>query len=49
MYFRISLADYLILQVKPRELDGENIGLAFGELVHMHLANLVKLGGFSYT
>ena len=50
--FRIfSPADQMnvLLQIKPRELDGENMGLAFDELVDMHLANLVKLGGFSYT
>jgi hypothetical protein len=38
----------LFLQVKPRESDSANIGLAFDQLLHMHLVGLVKSGGFSY-
>lgn len=37
----------LLLQVKPRESDGANIGLAFDELLDMHLAGLVESGTFS--
>jgi hypothetical protein len=38
----------LLLQVRPREKDGENIRLAFDELVDMHLASLVESGGFPF-
>jgi hypothetical protein len=39
----------LLLHVKPREMDGENSGLAFDELVAIHLDFLAKPDSFADT
>jgi hypothetical protein len=46
-YFFPTTQVDLLLQMKPREPDGANIGLAFDQLLDMHLAGLVESDTFS--